>query len=347
MITYDRSINAIYITNEIENYWDDLSFVKKQITESKPVALDIFINSLGGDVDTALDFKAFLEALSCSKTVHITGLCASAATVIACTKESKVVMHDGALYMIHEPWTYAAGNSDDLKKTSGILTQKAQGLAEIYSKRTGIETSKLLKMMKAETWLTSAEALEQGFVDEIDSSVKVLASLKDNILTIGGFNFSANAFKNLNIFKGENKGMNATTQATTQVAQAPQAPQAVQTPILNSIDDIKTSYPALYSQIHDSALKQGVEQERARLQALDELETTANKDLITKAKYETFATAEQCAVEIIKAQKLQMRTQAVALAKDANELNSIVTAQAQTQSKDSHVSLAQEVAKFF
>lgn len=342
MITYDKSINAIYITNEIENYFDDINFIKQQITESKPASLDIFINSPGGDVDTALDFKAFLEALSCSKTVHITGLCASAATVIACTKESKVVMHDGALYMIHEPWTYAAGNSDDLKKTSGILTQKAQGLAEIYSKRTGIETSKLLKMMKAETWLTSAEALEQGFVDEIDSSVRIMASIKDNNLSIGGFNFTTKAFKNLSVIS-VNEGESCMSE--TQTSQTQKQEQV--TKILNSIDDIKVAYPALYSQIHDNALKLGIEQERRRLQALDELETTANKDLITKAKYETFATAEQCAVEIIKAQKLQMRTQAVALAKDANELNSIVTAQAQTQSKDSHVSLAQEVSKFF
>lgn len=339
MITYDRSINAIYITNEIENYFDDINFIKQQITESKPASLDIFINSPGGDVDTALDFKAFLEALSCSKTVHITGLCASAATVIACTKDAKVVMHDGALYMIHEPWTYAAGNSDDLKKTSNILTQKAQGLADIYSKRTGIETSKLLKMMKAETWFTSADALEQGFVDEIDSSVQVLALLKDTTLSIGGVNFSTKAFKNLSVISvigGESCMSKETQTSQTQV-----------TSILNSIDDIKVAYPALYSQIHDNALKLGIEQERTRLKALDELETTANKDLITKAKYETFATAEQCAIDILKAQKQQMQTQANALAQDADELSSIVTAQAQTQFKDSHVSLAQEVAKFF
>lgn len=343
MISFDKAINAIYINHCIEDYWGDLALIKQKITENNPASLDVFINSPGGDVDVALDLKAFLESLNCSKTIHITGLCASAATVIACTKGASVIMHTGALYMIHEPWAQVTGNAEDLKKSSGVLEQKAQGLAEIYAAKTGLETNKLLKMMKDETWFTSQQAFDSKFVDSLDESVQVFASIANDALNINGLNFGIQRFTQIkNFFNKETLKMSNPN---------PENKTELPVQILNSVDDIKAKYPDFYALIHDAAVKQGmiqgVEQERARLKALDELATSANAELIAKAKYETFATAEQCAIEILKAQKLQLKTQAAALEDDAGQIKNIVTAQGQGLQGETHQVLAQAVAQFF
>jgi hypothetical protein len=76
--------------------------------------------------------------------------------------------------MIHRPWSQAFGNSEELEATADLLDKMEEKLIDIYSsavyKRKGEEKDfrkKIKKMMAAETWMTSQEALEFGFIDEI------------------------------------------------------------------------------------------------------------------------------------------------------------------------------------
>lgn len=68
-----------------------------------------------------------------------------------------------------------------------------------------------------------------------------------------------------------------------------------------NVNELQDKYPDVYAQV----IQQGVEQERARMQALEELTLAGHQDIINKAKYETGATAEQVAIEMIKAEKQQ------------------------------------------
>ena len=77
---------------------------------------------------------------------------------------------------------------------------------------------------------------------------------------------------------------------------------------IKNVADLTTNYPELVNQIkaeaiveaENSAIEKGVMQERARIQAIDEMAGKISDELLNKAKYETFDTAEKVAMEAIK-----------------------------------------------
>ena len=120
---------------------------------------------------------------------HIDGICASAATVVACAA-SKIVMPENALFMIHNPsvMLHDSMTEEDLQKVQGMLTKVKESILAAYLTRTDgkIDEQELRDMMNDETWLTAQEAQKKGFIDEIDD-FGVAASLTDNaVLVVNG-----------------------------------------------------------------------------------------------------------------------------------------------------------------
>lgn len=129
------------------------------------------LNSPGGDVFAA---QAIVQAIRDTKAkviAHIDGLAASAATVIA-NAADEVEMSDGSLYMIHNAWTFAIGNANDMMETAALL-EKCDGIiASQYAKRTGKDIADIKTLMDAETWFNAEEAKEVGLIDRIAETVK-------------------------------------------------------------------------------------------------------------------------------------------------------------------------------
>ena len=77
---------------------------------------------------------------------------------------------------------------------------------------------------------------------------------------------------------------------------------------IKTVADLTTHYPELVNQVkadaiaeaRNSAVEEGVQKERKRLQSIDEMAGKISDKLLNKAKYETFDTAENVAVEAIK-----------------------------------------------
>jgi ATP-dependent Clp endopeptidase proteolytic subunit ClpP len=131
--------------------------------------LDVRINSPGGYVMEGL---AIFNALGREKakgrkvTTHIDGLAASMASVLAMAGD-EILMADNALMMIHPPWDVAIGDAVELRAAADKLDLLRDQLVRIYSAQTGIDAETLVKMLDAETWLTSEQALEQKFVTQV------------------------------------------------------------------------------------------------------------------------------------------------------------------------------------
>lgn len=141
--------------------------VRKALDEMKGVkALDIFINSEGGDVFEAKAILAQLQRFSAEKTVYIDGLAASAATLIAMAGGT-VVSSPIATWMVHNPWTIAVGEASDMRKTADVLDLEAQAIAETYAAKTGGTVEEMRALMDAETWMSAQDALDKGFTDSI------------------------------------------------------------------------------------------------------------------------------------------------------------------------------------
>lgn len=127
------------------------------------------LNSPGGDVFAAQAIVQAIRDTQAKVIAHIDGLAASAATVIA-NAADEVEMSDGGLYMIHNAWTFAIGNANDMMETAALL-EKCDGIiASQYAKRTGKEIDAIKALMDAETWFNAEEAKEAGLIDRVAES---------------------------------------------------------------------------------------------------------------------------------------------------------------------------------
>jgi len=134
-------------------------------------------NSIGGDLFDGLAMHNALSRLGERCTGRIDALAASAASVAACGAH-RVVIASNAMLMIHNPWTYAAGDAEDFRKVADVLDQTMEAIIAAYkAKAPDIDEVELRRLVAAETWLTANEAVALGLADEVGDGVKVKACL--------------------------------------------------------------------------------------------------------------------------------------------------------------------------
>lgn len=134
-------------------------------------------NSIGGDLFDGLAMHNALSRLGERCTGRIDALAASAASVAVCGAH-RVVIASNAMLMIHNPWTYAAGDAEDFRKVADVLDQTMEAIIAAYkAKAPGIDEVELRRLVAAETWLTANEAVALGLADEVGEGVKVKACL--------------------------------------------------------------------------------------------------------------------------------------------------------------------------
>jgi ATP-dependent Clp endopeptidase proteolytic subunit ClpP len=134
------------------------------------------INSVGGSV---IEGAAIYNALRRHKgglTVHVDGLAASMASVIAMAGE-EVLIADNAMMMVHNPWSMAMGDADDLRKEADVLDKLKGTLVNAYVRKTGRERAEIENLMDEETWMDAVQAVDFGFADDIEEGIEVAASI--------------------------------------------------------------------------------------------------------------------------------------------------------------------------
>ncbi len=137
----------------------------------------VAFNSIGGDLFDGLAIHNALSRLGERCTGRVDALAASAASVAVCGAH-KVVIASNAMLMIHNPWTYAAGDAENLRKVAAALDQAMEAIIAAYkAKAPDIDEVELRRMVSAETWLTASEAVALGLADEVGEGVTVKACL--------------------------------------------------------------------------------------------------------------------------------------------------------------------------
>lgn len=164
---------------DIENI--DLEGFAKELNKVQGQELEILINSPGGDIFDGVAIADLIQRREAHTTTTAIGLAASIATVVLMAGDT-VQMSESATIMIHDAWTFEAGDSETLKKTADTLDKMSEIIANIYTNQ--IEkagkilkdrdtTKKMIrKLMKNETWLDANEALNIGLIDKIVKPVK-------------------------------------------------------------------------------------------------------------------------------------------------------------------------------
>lgn len=166
--------------------------------------LYVRINSPGGNVFAGNAIYNILKRIDAEVIVTIDGLAASAASVIAMAGDRVVIAKNGVL-MIHDPWALAVGNSKELRKVADTLDTIHKGLVAVYQEKTGLPKDEIIAMMEQETWMDAETAKKKGFVDMIDETKDVAASLRGDKLIVNGVEIDASVFSVLPPLKGLQK----------------------------------------------------------------------------------------------------------------------------------------------
>lgn len=166
----------LHLKGYVGGYDFDSDYVDYILNKYQDDEVNVLIDSLGGSLATALSIASAFRRHG-NVNVHFAGMNASAAT-IASMGAKHISMDSSAMYLVHkcsvEFFQWATANSDkladiikDAKQMKTDLEKMDANVAQMYAAKCGKPADELLALMKRGGWLTSDEAYEWGFVDEI------------------------------------------------------------------------------------------------------------------------------------------------------------------------------------
>lgn len=128
--------------------------------------IDVRINSYGGEVAEGLAIYNALRNHEAHIRTICDGMACSIASVIFMAGDERI-MNDASLLMIHNAWTFADGNADELRKQADDLDTINDASKRAYLSRVVIDEAELSRLMDEETFLSPDDALEMGFATTV------------------------------------------------------------------------------------------------------------------------------------------------------------------------------------
>ena len=297
----DKNAELMLYGDIAESFWGD-TISAKEVTEYLADLdvenINVYINSNGGVVDTAIAINNALRRHKAKVTVNIDGIAASAATLITCAGDT-VRMPKNALFMIHNPSTIAMGDSEEMRKQADVLEKHKNSILETYLQKVNIDKEKLSELMDNETWLSAEEALEYGFIDEIIENADI--QVVENKVISNNMVFNMAEFKNFNVdknIKNNGKGSEKMTR-----------------------EEIKNQYPDIYAEIINEGKEIGIKEERTRIQEIEDL--GYNHEVVSKAKFEEPKNARDLALEIVSLMKQENQNKLNRIQDEGKPLNNM------------------------
>lgn len=133
--------------------------------------INVHINSYGGEVAEGLAIYNALKNHKAEVHTICDGFACSIASVVFMAGDVRT-MSKASLLMIHNAWTFAQGNANELRKQADDLEKITQASVNAYLENVNITEKQLKKMLDNETWLDYSEALEMGFATGVTAEEK-------------------------------------------------------------------------------------------------------------------------------------------------------------------------------
>lgn len=287
--TDSKNEGELLLYGDIGNYegWNDVT--AKQFNEDLKAlgdvdTINVRINSVGGSVFAGQAIHSMLKRHKATVNVYVDGLAASIASVVAMAGDT-ITIPSNAMMMIHNPWTGCWGNANDFRKVANDLDKIGESIISAYEGKCKKPRNEIKDIMDAETWLTAQEAVDLGFADVLDGAVEVAASITNKVLAMNGQQFDLSKFNNVD------KLCNSTIIIENK--------KEDNQPMEITASMLKEKHPDVFNEIANAAREEGVQAERTRIKALEDISAQGCEEIVNKAKYETFASAEKTAMEVL------------------------------------------------
>ncbi|MCT8165002.1 MULTISPECIES: head maturation protease, ClpP-related [unclassified Pseudomonas] len=132
----------------------------------------VYINSPGGDMFEGIAIYNRLKAHSHKVTTKVLGMAASAASIIYLAGSDRQVA-SSAFLMIHNCWTFLAGNRHYLRDVADDMQEFDAAMADLYAETSGQPVDDMAELMDDETFIRGKRALELGLATGILSATEV------------------------------------------------------------------------------------------------------------------------------------------------------------------------------
>lgn len=306
------------------SWWDDTATPKKFADDLAALGsvkeITVYINSGGGDVFAAQAIGNMLERNSATVIAHIDGLCASAATIVACHAD-KVVAAADASYMVHPPSMGVCDylTAEDMRNCLKALDTIRGNIVTLYAKKTGRSEDECGTWMDETNWWTAAQAKENGFVDEVDDEESdAVVENRNGMLFVNSIGMGLPFDKAPDFVKSRMgaKTPGGFSNATNNPGQTgTQEEEAME---IKNKDDLMKAYPDMVNEIRKDAAMDAINRERARIKDIQDMTLPGMEQTMQDALYgEHPMDATAYAKEVAKAAKKQAQNHVEALHDDA------------------------------
>ena len=158
-----------WIESDVSSY--NLS---KEIDGLDVDTINVYINSYGGEVTEGWAIYNALKRHKAKIRTVCDGLAASISAVIFAAGDERI-MSNLSLLFVHNAWTYAAGNADELRKTADDLQTMSDMSKKAFMDIINITEEELDDLLTGESYITPQDALAKGFATSIvnDNTSKV------------------------------------------------------------------------------------------------------------------------------------------------------------------------------
>lgn len=275
------------IVDSVTSWWEPEMTAREFESELRWLGevdeIDVRINSNGGSPIAGSAIYNLLRNHPAKINTYVDGIAASSASMIFMAGDKRF-MPKASFLMVHNPYISASGNAEELRKMAETLDTIRDGVLTAYE-RSGKTKEELTALLDAETWMTGEMALENGFATDLMEDEVTLTKVDDLIMINNiKFNMSKNTgFQNFImkagiIIKEEKEDM-------------------------KTVEEFRKAHPEMFNEIVATAKKEGAEEERARMKAIDDIAMEGAEEIIMAAKYTEPKSAAEVSMAICMAMK--------------------------------------------
>ncbi|MHC4599926.1 MAG: ATP-dependent Clp protease proteolytic subunit [Planctomycetota bacterium] len=165
----------IFIGSEITDHLANLVVAQMLFlqSENKSQDINLYLNSPGGDIPAGLAIYDTMQFVQCDVATYCTGSASSmAALLLTAGTRGKRYALPHAQIMIHQPWGRVAGVASEIHIHAEEMLYCRKRMNELLAKHTGQTEERVNADSDRDRYLSAAEALDYGMVDEVVTTLR-------------------------------------------------------------------------------------------------------------------------------------------------------------------------------
>lgn len=188
----------------------------------------VYINSPGGDMFEGIAIYNRLREHSHKVTTKVLGMAASAASIIYLAGKERQVA-SSAFLMIHNCWTFLAGNRHYLRDIADDMQEFDAAMAELYAETSGQPVNDMAELMDDETFIRGKRAVELGLATSLLSATEITERETEEASQTNALKAMDTALAKAGMTRSERRELFATFKSGTPRAASGDTPCAVPT----------------------------------------------------------------------------------------------------------------------